>query len=341
MDNINVNTSIVKELNIQVIKRVLLKLGNVTKSQVARETGLSTPTTNKLIDELVIKGEVIDTGETSLSGGRNAKLYCFNKNFSQTLCLHFEKDEIWYQVVNLNLETVLKSSIKVIDFEHLLEIDKLIEKLLLEFENIKAISIGVPAGVKDGELFFIPDYIKLSGFNLKKYIEEKFNIPVIIENDVNAAVLGYHSLNEEIINENLVGIYLGSNGPGSGILVNGSIIRGFSGFAGEIGFMKIQNKTFQEIVTKGHYKASDFSAIILSICTIINPKRIILFSYELKFPETSSIKSLLKEEMPINTIPEIIEEKDWHYYYMEGLKILAQELLEKRNIRKRERLCLI
>jgi predicted NBD/HSP70 family sugar kinase len=66
--------------------------------------------------------------------------------------------------------------------------------------NIKAISIGVPAGVKDGELFFIPDYIKLSGFNLKKYIEEKFNIPVIIENDVNAAILGYYSLNEEIIN---------------------------------------------------------------------------------------------------------------------------------------------
>ncbi len=231
--------------------------------------------------------------------------------------------------MNLNLETVLKSSIKVMDFEHLLEIYKLTEKLLLEFENIKAISIGVPAGVKDGELFFIPDYIKLSGFNLKKYIEEKFNIPVIIENDVNAAILGYYSLNEEIINENLVGIYLGSNGPGSGILVNGTLIRGFSGFAGEIGFMKIENKTFQEIVTEGSYKDSDFATIILSICTIINPKRIVLFSYELEFPEIASIRILLEKDMPIETIPKIIEEKNWHYYYMAGLKILAQELLEK------------
>lgn len=329
MENTNVNTSIVKELNTQLIKRAILKLGNVTKSQVARETGLSTPTTNKLIDELVIKGEVIDTGDTSLSGGRNAKLYCFNKNFSQTLCMHFEKNEIWYQVVNLNLETVLKASVEVIDFEHLLQIDKLIEDTLLNFENIKAISIGVPAGVKEGKLFFIPDYIKLSGFNLEKHIREKFNIPVIVENDVNAAILGYHSLNEELSHENLVAIYLGSNGPGSGILVNGTLIRGFSGFAGEIGFMKIENKTFQEIVTEGSYKDSDFATIILSICTIINPKRIVLFSFQLEFPEIASIRVLLEKNMPIETIPEIIEEKDWHYYYMEGLKILAQELLEK------------
>lgn len=329
MDNLNVNTSIVKEMNTQVIKRVLLKLGNVTKSQVSRETGLSTPTTNKLIDELVLKGEVIDTGITSLSGGRNAKLYCFNKNFSQTLCIHFEKNEIWYEIVNLNLETVLKDSIKVKNFEHLLQMDSLIENLIISFENLKAISIGVPAGVKDGELFFIPDYIKLSGFNLEKYIQEKFNIPVIVENDVNAAILGYYSLHEEVTNENLVGIYLGSNGPGAGILVNGSLIRGFSGFAGEIGFMKIRNKTFQELVTEKSYEDSDFSEIILSICTIINPKIIIFFYYELDFPKLSSLKTLLKKDMPKNTIPEIIKENKWHYYYMEGLKILAQELLEK------------
>lgn len=329
MEYSNVNTGIVKELNLQLIRKGIIKLSSATKSQIARETQLSSPTVNKLVDELVSKGEIIDTNTDILSGGRSAKLYSFNTDFALSLCLHFEKTKIWYEVVNLIFETIHKGSIEIKDFQHLRYIDNLLEELLGQFQNIKSIAIGVPAGVKDGKLFFIPDYVNLTGFNLEEYIKDKFNLPVIVENDVNAAILGYNSHIENFNNENIGSIYLGSNGPGCGILVNGSLVRGFSGFAGEVGFIKVSDKTFQDLIMENSYSESDFASIILAICAIINPKKIVLFSYELKVPNIEKILELLKEMMPESAIPEIVEENRWHFYYVEGLKRLAQELFEK------------
>ena len=329
MEYSNVNTGIVKELNLQLIRKAFIKLFNATKSQIARETQLSSPTVNKLVDELVSKGEIIDTNTDILSGGRSAKLYSFNTDFALSLCIHFEKTKMWYEVVNLIFEPIDKGSIEIRDFQHLICIENLIENLLTKFQNIKSVAIGVPAGVKDGKLFFIPDYVNLSGFNLEEHIKTKFNIPAIVENDVNAAILGYNSHMENFNNENIGAIYLGSNGPGCGILVNGNLVRGFSGFAGEVGFIKVSDKTFQDLIMENIYSEGDFASIILAICAIINPKKIVLFSYELKIPNIEKILDLLKKMMPESAIPEIIEENRWHFYYVEGLKRLAQELFEK------------
>ena len=78
-------------------------------------------------------------------------------------------------------------------------LSKHIEGLIATFPKISSISIGVPGSVDNGRIFYIPGYEKFQNFNLKSHLEEQFSIPVVIENDMNAAVLGYYKTMETMI----------------------------------------------------------------------------------------------------------------------------------------------
>lgn len=66
------------------------------------------------------------------------------------------------------------------------------EKLIAEYPKISSIAIGVPGSVDNGRIFHIPGYVDFQNFDIKGFYENHFSIPVVVENDMNAAVLGYH-----------------------------------------------------------------------------------------------------------------------------------------------------
>lgn len=94
-------------------------------------------------------------------------------------------------------------------------------------------AIGVPGAVKHGKIFLIPGYAKYQNLDLKSYIEDQLSIPTIVENDMNAAVIGYMAQRNLKENISLMYLYLGKNGPGAGIAVNGEIVRGKTFFQGK------------------------------------------------------------------------------------------------------------
>ncbi len=73
-----------------------------------------------------------------------------------------------------------------------------------------------------------------SGLELKKTLEEKFNIPVLVENDANAAAYAEFKAGSAKGHLNTITITLGT-GIGGGIIANGKLIRGRSGAGAEIG----------------------------------------------------------------------------------------------------------
>lgn len=82
----------------------------------------------------------------------------------------------------------------------------------------------------------IPGWI---GTNLVEKLETKFNIPSVLENDVNCAALGEKWLGAGKGQDNFVCITIGT-GIGGGIVLNGDIFRGDTCVAGEFGHIQIE-----------------------------------------------------------------------------------------------------
>lgn len=112
----------------------------------------------------------------------------------------------------------------------------------LSIEDFPYIGIGSP-GIIDVESGIIEKAANLGflGVPLKEYLEKKVNIPVLIENDANAAAYGEFiaGAGRGIEKQgkpytDLVSITIGT-GIGSGVILEGKIFRGSNGIAGELG----------------------------------------------------------------------------------------------------------
>src|SRR5262249_46389492 len=121
-----------------------------------------------------------------------------------------------------------------------LRLAELIEILMasphLEGHKIRGIGVGA-AGVtlhREGLVTWEPS-LNWRDFPLRQKLTEKFNMPVIVDNDVNLAALGelWFGAGQNV--QNMIMIANGT-GIGSGIIIDGALYRGAHEAAGEIGY---------------------------------------------------------------------------------------------------------
>lgn len=102
-------------------------------------------------------------------------------------------------------------------------------------DMIKGIGIGAPNGnFFTGSIDFAPNLPWKGRIMLADIISEKMGIPVALTNDANAAAIGEMTYGVARGMKNFIVITLGT-GVGSGIVVNGTLVYGHDGFAGELG----------------------------------------------------------------------------------------------------------
>ncbi len=124
-------------------------------------------------------------------------------------------------------------------------IKQAIRDLMKETNNyektIEAIGFDFPGQVdyKTGVVKLAPNIPGWVNIPIAEMIEKEFNIPTKIDNDVRCATLGEMMFGAGRGCDNFVCITVGT-GIGSGIVVNGQIVRGASNAAGEIGHIKLQ-----------------------------------------------------------------------------------------------------
>jgi glucokinase len=139
------------------------------------------------------------------------------------------------------------STDKFIDFDSYLdhlnsEINELIKSINFEID-IKGIGIGAPNGnYYNGTIEHAPN---LNWKGIVPFVE-KFKvffpgIPIVLTNDANAAAIGEMVYGGAKNMKNFIVITLGT-GLGSGIVVNGSLVYGHDGFAGELGHFNVRQK---------------------------------------------------------------------------------------------------
>ena len=107
-------------------------------------------------------------------------------------------------------------------------------------KTIEAIGFGLPGQIdyKEGVVKNLPNIPGWVNIPLARIIEDEFSIPTRLDNDVRCAALGELNFGAGKGCENLICITVGT-GIGSGIVLNGKLVRGASNAAGEIGHIKL------------------------------------------------------------------------------------------------------
>ncbi len=105
------------------------------------------------------------------------------------------------------------------------------------------IGIGVAGSIdrESGVIAHAPNLQYLEGFGLRDFLSKKISHPIVIENDANAFTLGEGWMGAARGSKHYCGITLGT-GVGGGIVVEGRILHGKEGMAGEVGHMVIEPK---------------------------------------------------------------------------------------------------
>lgn len=108
-----------------------------------------------------------------------------------------------------------------------------------DFQQIIGIGIGAPNGnVFTGNIEFAPNLIWKGVVPIVQLFKEKFGVPAVLANDANAAAIGEHLFGCAKDLKDFVTITLGT-GLGSGIFINGELLVGHNGFAGEYGHIRV------------------------------------------------------------------------------------------------------
>ncbi|MGI8470057.1 MAG: ROK family protein [Pyrinomonadaceae bacterium] len=107
--------------------------------------------------------------------------------------------------------------------------------------HVAAISAAVPGTVKvcDGVVMKAPNLPALNGFRITAALENELGIKAFLENDATAAAVGENWLGASKDFANSICVTLGT-GIGGGIIIDGKILRGVDGTAGEIGHICVE-----------------------------------------------------------------------------------------------------
>ena len=127
--------------------------------------------------------------------------------------------------------------------DYLDELTELINGLIAEVttkDQIKGIGAGTPNGnYFTGSIEFAPNLPWKGVIPFAQMLEDRIGIPVALTNDANAAAIGEMTYGAARGMKDFIVITLGT-GVGSGIVVNGQLVYGHDGFAGELGHVIVR-----------------------------------------------------------------------------------------------------
>ncbi|MFA6027387.1 MAG: ROK family protein [Patescibacteria group bacterium] len=137
------------------------------------------------------------------------------------------------------------------------------------------LSIAGQIDAKSGIIVRSPNFPKnFKNIKIKKILQDKFKVPVYLDNDANCFALGEAVYGAGKKYKNLVGITLGT-GVGGGIIIDKKIYHGKNNLAGEFGHMLIQNKIWEK--NKNNIKkTSCLSDALYNILHVLDPEIIII-----------------------------------------------------------------
>ena len=231
------------ETNKFLILKTIATRGPISRIELSKETHLSKMTITSLIADFLQDGIVRECGTTASIAGRRPTLLEVVPDSLLTLGISVGRDFLQVGIVTLTGAIILSNQVPIGQFA---TEDSFISGLLAMCESIlqnvsfqKVWGIGIasigPINIAEGAIIDPPDF-NISMIHIVPRLQERWNLPVYIENDMAVSALAEMYYGGGRLYNNFV--YVGvTAGIGGGVIINQRLYSGTNGLASIIGHM--------------------------------------------------------------------------------------------------------
>ncbi|MCP2243956.1 ROK family transcriptional regulator [Lentzea aerocolonigenes] len=227
------------------VLRMLMDGSPHTRAEIVAATGLARSTVRARLDLLVAAGLVTGSGTGESTGGRPAGRFAFNPAAHLVLAAEVGATHATVAVSDLGcrLLAVEQVDLDVADGPAVI-LPFLVttwRSLLqtVDAAEIAGVGIGLPGPVEHstGRPNNPPIMPGWDGFDVPAAITAEFDVPVLVDNEVNLEALGEHTASHPDVLHMIV--VKAATGIGAGLISNGVLHRGAAGAAGDLGHIRV------------------------------------------------------------------------------------------------------
>ncbi|WP_369271091.1 ROK family protein [Streptomyces sp. R11] len=252
---------VLRAMNDRAALDLLLEHGPLSRTRIGKLTGLSKPTASQLLARLEAAGLVLATGTTEGRPGPGAQLYEVNPAAAYAAGLDVTPERILAAVADVTGRTVGSYELptpgrrpaqpvvrQVTD-----ALDGAVKAAGLARDDVHRLVIGTP-GAFDPNTGRLRYASHLPGWHTPALLDElaaALPMPVEYENDVNLAAVAEQRLGAARGHEDFVLLW-NEGGLGAALILGGRLHRGWTGGAGEVGFLPVPGTPLVRQVAKAN-----------------------------------------------------------------------------------------
>ncbi|CAB4985961.1 unannotated protein [freshwater metagenome] len=234
--------ALLREMNERKVLDTLRAQGALHAAEIARINGLSKPTTSVILRSLVDFGLVQEYFPGADDPKRARSVFEAIQDIHVALAIDIGARFIRAGVSDLhgNVRSQVSIEVNKLDLKSILKTmhdaaDKALKEAGFSIKKVNALVVGAP-GVVDqitGEIAIAGTITDLDGVKLANLVAKEFGISPLVENDINLVTLAEKVKGHGIGVDNFAVLSVGS-GLGAGLVLNGNLVRGHRGAAGEV-----------------------------------------------------------------------------------------------------------
>jgi glucokinase len=233
-----------KAINRTSTLELIRTAGPISRTEIASQLQVSLPTVMRNVDELIAVKLVRSANRKQWTGGRRRDLVEFNGSEHLVIGVDLGGTKFYGALADLTGKLLFETNFEhgqstaEESFEVLCQsIQQQVQLASQTGLDLLGIAVGVP-GITHSTSGMVTHAPSLgwTNFPLKQRLGEFFQQPIVVENDVNLAVLGEFCFGTEPGEENIVLIAIGT-GIGAGVVINGVVYTGAHDMAGEVGYL--------------------------------------------------------------------------------------------------------
>ena len=242
-----INSANMKTSNLRLVFDLIREEGIVSRKDIAKKTGLTSPSVTNLVGELLEKEYIVESGFEESNGGRKAVSLSLNPSKMYIMGINFMPDYIDLIVTDFKANIIQEMHVKLkAETEQKALIRKIAESIIsiiksagLKKEQVVGIGLVTPGpcDVEKGLVVNPPNLIGWHNVPLKAIIEKKVGILVEFEKETAASALCEYWFGQAKKSEVLLACGVYHTGVGSSVMINGKVLHGFHSSSGEIGHM--------------------------------------------------------------------------------------------------------